>query len=246
MTIRDMKASAKTALKGRWGLAILMLFISGILTSIITSVISQIGGTTIWSYLQSGNYEDIPINQSNFLLWAANILLFPVLSTGLTWFFFDLYDRREVGVGTLFSGFKKYGPVVGANFMVSLFTMLWTLLLIVPGIIKALSYSQTLYLIKDRPELSVMDAIKESKRLMKGSKWRLFLTQLSFIGWILLPILGLIGAGIALVATDSYAPMFLLTLLSIIYFMGINLYLRPYYQTTMAAFYRDLTKNKME
>lgn len=95
----------------------------------------------------------------------------------------------------------------------SLFTFLWTLLLVVPGIIKAISYSQTLFIAIDNPEISANDAIDKSKEMMNGYKWKYFLLALSFIGWI---ILGIFTLGIGF------------------------LWIIPYISIANAKFYEDL------
>lgn len=79
--------------------------------------------------------------------------------------------------------------------------MLWTLLLIVPGIIKGLSYSMAPYILLDNPELTPMEAINKSQEMMRGHKMDLFLMQLGFVGWILLSFLTL---GIALFWVGAY------------------------------------------
>ena len=109
--------------------------------------------------------------------------------------------------------FTGYLKNVLAMFLVYVLTILWSLLLIVPGIIKGLSYSLTPYIIKDYPELSANQAIGLSVKMMKGHKAKLFWLCLSFTGWFLLSMLTL-GIGL--------------------------LWLLPYMQTTFAAFYLDI------
>ena len=103
--------------------------------------------------------------------------------------------------------------IVLGQLLMGIFIFLWSLLLIVPGIIKAYSYAMTPYILVDRPELSVRDAIRLSGRMMSGRKLDLFCLHLSFIGWMLLCILTL-GIGI--------------------------LFLSPYMMTAQAAFYQDV------
>ena len=94
---------------------------------------------------------------------------------------------------------------------------LWSLLLLIPGIIKSFAYAMTPFVLVDNPELSCYEAIKRSQELMKGNKWRYFLLALSFLGWILLGILSL----------------------------GIGLFwIIPYIETTTAAFYYDIKAQK--
>ena len=94
-----------------------------------------------------------------------------------------------------------------------LFTLLWTLLLIIPGIIAVLSYSMTFYILADDNSIGAMEAIDKSKKMMDGYKWKYFCLGLRFIGWSLLCILTL-GIGF--------------------------LWLLPYMQVSMVKFYDDI------
>lgn len=115
----------------------------------------------------------------------------------------------------LFLGFKTYGRVFGTMLLMGVYTALWSLLLVIPGIIKSYSYAMTPYLILDEPELSGDALITKSMRMMEGHKMKLFLLDLSFIGWCLLSI---ITCGIA------------------------SLWITPYMQTARAGFYEDIKR----
>lgn len=121
--------------------------------------------------------------------------------------------ERENMFGRLFAFFQDYTRAFGTAFMVALYIILWSLLLIVPGIIKAIAYSQTYYIAKDHPEYSIDQCIEASKAMMDGHKGEYFVLYLSFIGWWLL---GIITLGIGL------------------------LWVGPYMQTTFAHYYEDL------
>jgi len=110
---------------------------------------------------------------------------------------------------------KKIGVVVLSRIISSLLIFLWSLLLIIPGIIKSLAYSQIIYIIYDTPNISTMDAMIESERLMDGHKGDLFMLGFSFIGW---DLLALVTAGIA------------------------SFYVEPYKQMTYLEFYNDIKK----
>lgn len=108
---------------------------------------------------------------------------------------------------------KPYWHKTWGMFLVYLFIFLWSLLLIIPGIVKAFSYSMTPYILEEYPELSANEAIDRSRAMMKGHKFDLFWLLLSFIGWGILCFFTL-GIGI--------------------------LWLIPYMQTSVAAFYEDV------
>lgn len=107
----------------------------------------------------------------------------------------------------------KYLRIVWTGFLMTLKVFLWTLLLIIPGVIKSYAYALAPYIVVEHPEMSVGEAIAESERLMEGHKFDLFWLQLSFIGWFILCLLTL----------------------------GIGFFwLEPYCQTSIAAFYNDI------
>lgn len=115
-------------------------------------------------------------------------------------------------------GFGNWLHVVWGMVLSTIYIFLWTLLLIIPGIIKSYSYALTPYILVEHPEMSANEAIKESMRLMDGHKFDLFYLQLSFIGWAILSILSL-GLGF--------------------------FWLIPYQMTAQAAFYRDIKNEAM-
>ena len=108
---------------------------------------------------------------------------------------------QAVKIEQLFDGFKDYSRVVLTGLLQGIYIFLWTLLLIVPGIIKSLSYSQTSFILKDYPELKNNAAIELSMAMMEGHKFDYFYLMLTFIGWILLSILTL---GIGLLWVNPY------------------------------------------
>jgi len=121
---------------------------------------------------------------------------------------------------------------------------MWSLLFIIPGIIKAYSYAMTPYIMSEKPHLSVNEAITESRRIMDGNKWRLFCLDWSFVGWWLLCALplvigvaGSVGLGI-LTENPLWVLAFLPSLLPV---WAAFCFLRPYNETAWAAFYRDVS-----
>ncbi len=120
------------------------------------------------------------------------ILSLFVLPMGYSYVVSFLDDKRTVcgfKVERLFDGYKDFLRIFGTLLLESVYTMLWTLLLVVPGIIKSISYSQTSFVMKDNPELSYNAAIERSMAMMEGHKMQYFLLMLSFIGWVILAIL---------------------------------------------------------
>lgn len=121
-------------------------------------------------------------------------------------------DSSEM-VGDQFDVFNKYGRYLGGSLLVTLYTLLWMLLFIIPGIVKGYAYAMTPYVMNDRPDLDADDCIHESRMMMKGYKWKLFCLDLSFIGWAILCIFTL-GIGL--------------------------LWLQPYIEASHAKFYEEL------
>ena len=135
-------------------------------------------------------------------------------SLGLSIISLNIVRGDNVTVNNLFVGFKRFLDAFLANLINGILIALWSLLFIIPGIIKGYSYSMTYYILADNPSMTANDARKKSMDIMRGNKWRLFCLQLSFIGWLLLCVLTL---GI------------------------LTLWISPYIQTATAAFYEDIS-----
>ena len=151
--------------------------------------------------------------------WALYILLSIFLIGPFTIGFDNAFLRLLKGgendiLGNTFKiTTKDYWHKVWGNFLKDLFIFLWSLLFVIPGIIKIFSYAMTPYILEEHPELSANDAIDRSRAMMKGHKFDLFWLFLSFIGWFILAFFTL-GIGF--------------------------LWLVPYVQTSIAGFYEDV------
>ena len=180
MNAKYFRDTAWSELKGKWGQAALFTF----MYMIISGALSALG---IMDDLVGG---------------LLSIFVLLPMQYGYDISFLEYARTREnVKIEGIFYGFKNYGCVLLTGLLVGIYTFLWLLLLIVPGIIKALSYSMSFYIVKDNPELSSEECIKRSMEMMDGHKWELFCLGLSFIGWILL---GIITLGIGLIWIVPY------------------------------------------
>lgn len=126
------------------------------------------------------------------------LLLAGPITVGLNCFFVKNVqgERDELSVTTPFAeAFKNYPRKLGGSLWMILFVFLWSLLFIIPGLIKGISYSMTQYILADCPNVKATDALKLSMRMMKGHKWEYFVLGLSFLGWGLLSALtlGILG-----------------------------------------------------
>lgn len=168
---KELKAAAKEQIKGN----ILTFFGLSIIIGLILSVSSSIV--------------------------IGPLILEGPLSLGLTMFILQVVREKEGEFETGFKGFKQFVPSFVATLLISIFFILWSLLLVIPGIIAALSYSMTFFIIADNPGISGLEAIKKSKEMMKGHKAELFFLQLSFFWWGLLCVITL---GIAAIYVSPY------------------------------------------
>ena len=132
----------------------------------------------------------------------------------------------------------------------SIFIMLWTILLIVPGIIATLRYSQAFYILADDPSKGVMQCLKESKEMMKGNKAKLFCLELSFIGWCLLIYAVILVSSSIGVSMSIFMPgdvsfgisMVILALGVVIACIGVVI-LMPYIMSATTIFYEMANGN---
>ena len=183
MSRTELKNCAKQSLNGNWGTAILGVVIYMVVTSILSS-------TGVGAFVTG-------------LVAVGYISLYLVLMRGGKPSFEGCISAITENIGTKFI----------ATLLVSLYTFLWSLLFIIPGIVKSYSYAMTPYILLDRPELSPTEALKESEKMMNGHKMDLFILDLSFIGWIFLSVL---TCGVLI------------------------LYVEPYMAATKSAFYLEL------
>lgn len=170
--VKEFKAAAREQLCGKWSQAALFT-----LVYLLLAVAISVFEGSLW------NYSII-----------TTIVIIPACFSYVTAFLEDKRTGAGFNVAMLFAGYKDFLRIVGTYLLTYLYVFLWTLLLIIPGIIKSLSYSQVLFVLKDNPELSYDAAIERSMAMMDGHKLRYFWLGLTFIGWI---ILGSITFGIA-------------------------------------------------
>lgn len=226
MRASDFRAAARRALSGKWFLAVIVGLIASILGGSDSSGVEfkvNFENGSAAATAQIGGF-DIPLSPAFFAFLTYAVLavlvmalvfyvLGSVINLGYARFNLTLIDGGTPEIGDLFSYFPHFKTAFCARFLIGLYTLLWTLLLIFPGIIASYSYAMTFYILAEEPNLTAREAIARSKELMEGNRWRLFCLEFSFIGWSLLAALTF-GIG--------------------------NLWLTPYKQAARAAFYRDL------
>lgn len=185
----ELKAQAKEQLKGKvWMFFLVTLIIFAI--SFVLGLIPLVGA--IGAYI-----------------------ITPPLSVGMIMIYLNVTYGDDVDIATLFKGFNMMGKSIALFFLILIFTFLWSLLFIIPGIIKTYSYSQAFYILAENPDMTAMEALNESKAIMDGNKFDLFVLQLSFILWALL-----CGVTFGLAA----------------------IYVQPYMQLTMTNFYHNIKR----
>ena len=180
----ELRAEARVALTDKW--------VTGAVTTLVFGAVS-------------GAASYIPV--------VGTILVALPMMYGYSIVMLSVMRGGEMNIGGLFDGFNDFGRIVGTKLLQAIYTFLWTLLLVIPGIIKNYSYAMTDFILKDQPELANNAAIEKSMAMMDGNKMKLFLLDLSFIGWAILCL----------------------------FTFGIGfLFLQPYVQSAHAAFYEDL------
>ena len=188
---KQLMEQARETLKDKWGMAVGVTFIYAIITIVV------------------GSPDDIGP--------GLQILIEGPLMVGMALFFLSLNRKHEIAVSQLFAGFNDYIRSLAAYVIMTVFILLWSLLLIVPGVIAALAYSQTFFILADDKSIGARDAIRKSKAMMEGHKKKLFYLICRFLGWFLLGVLSL-GIGF--------------------------LWILPYMYVTMAKFYEEVSAPK--
>lgn len=153
------------------------------------------------------------------LYWLVGSVIFctPPMMVGYCRFNNKLVRKQEVGVGEVFEGFNVFGKSWWLAILTAIFVWLWSLLFIIPGIVKSFAYCLAPYVLSDNPNMTAREALRASIDLTNGNKGKLFYLGLSFIGWV---IVGSLTFGIA------------------------YLWIMPYMQATFAAFYNETLLEK--
>ncbi len=183
-SISEMKKVAKTQLDGKWLMTAGVLLVGTLILSAVTFTV------------------------------VGSLLLIGVIEFGVCAFMLTLTRNKNSEFGKLLSGFDRFGDACLTGILKYVYTFLWGLLFVIPGYVKNYSYSMTMYIMQDHPELSGNEAITKSREMMNGHKFDLFVLDLTFLGWY---ILGAMTFGILLI-----------------------FYVFPYHQATRANFYEQL------
>ncbi|MCM1395786.1 MAG: DUF975 family protein [Corallococcus sp.] len=169
-----------------------------------------------WNRLADGNYgKSLGASFLGAVIGSAGwFFTSGSMTYGVDNYFAAQQRGDETEFTDIFDGFGRYGNTLLGGLLQSIFIALWSILLVIPGIIKTYAYSVTFYVMKDF-DLGATEAITKSRELMDGYKWKLFKLELSFIGWYLLSAITF-GIG--------------------------SIFLAPYVRATMAEFYAELLK----
>ena len=223
MTYSDYRRVARENLQGNWPLSIGVCAIACILGGM------SVGGSFIpeFSFRVDGqdisNINDLlnlitPAAFSAFglgsLLALTSLVIGGTIELGFAQYLLKQYNHANFELHDLFSRFDRFGQGFAQKFLRGLYTILWSFLFVIPGIVKSYAYAMTPFIMAENPEMSASEAITASKELMDGHKGELFTLDLTFIGWGLLAALTL-NLG--------------------------HLALNPYHNAAYAAFYKDLT-----
>lgn len=178
MSNSELRAKAREQLKGifteNWLLAIVVLLIQ----AAILGAAATVGG-------------------------IGTIIVTGALSVGVAGLFLSLARGKEsIELGDMFKGFSNdFGGNLLLGLLYTLFIALWSLLFVIPGIVKSYSYAMCFYIKNDHPDYDWKQCIDKSREMMSGNKWKLFCLDLSFIGWY---IVGALCLGIGTLWVDAY------------------------------------------
>lgn len=214
MDERNFRARAREVLKDNWGISVGAAALAYLLGGLLTggSFLPDFQGNMAELLKISFEAPGFTVTISN-LLGLLGFITGGAVQLGYIKFLLSQHDGQPYEIKDLFSQFHRFSDGFVQLFLRMLYTILWTLVFIIPGIIASYSYAMTPFLMAEDPALRPSEAIRLSKDMMNGHKGELFALDLSFIGWGILSVLSLnIG----------------------------NLWLNPYRNAAYAAFYREL------
>lgn len=227
MEYSKLRARARANLRGHWGVSVAAAFVAAIFAASVAA-----SSASFNLNIDAEVLERLPETVAAFFtavmaffastgstLNFVQLILGGVIQLGYCKFLLKQHDGQEYAVKDLFSQFDRFGVGFLQRLLRNLYTFLWGLLLLIPGIVKSYSYAMTPFILADHPEMTAKQAIEASKEMMDGYKGDLFVLELTFLGWDLLCILTL-GIG--------------------------SLWLTPYKAAAEAAFYRELLAQRRE
>ena len=161
----ELKTNAKAQIQGKIGVLFLITLVIGVISFAAGYVLGL-----------------IPVVGS----LLASVIVTPAFTLSIYRIYLDLIQGNTPAVKDSFSGFDDFWSAFKLTFLVGLFTFLWSLLFVIPGIVKSYSYSMSFYILAENKGKPALECIRESKEMTDGHKMDLFVLSLSFIGWLLL------------------------------------------------------------
>lgn len=256
---KEFRRKGLDALRGNWPTAVLTGFVASLLSACVmqSSSVSRFKFEEYYSETEINNFFNSAFGEA-FLVLAvifaivcfAYAICIAIISgaarLGYATYNLNLVDGKPAKFEDLFGKMNRKWNGFCMNFFMNLYIFLWTLLLVVPGIIKSFAYAMTPYILAEHPEMTANEAIGESISLMHGHKWRLFKLHLSFIGWGFLVALPPCIVFLPVLFSDAPLSKAIIAMLFAIPLSAGNLFLRPYTEAAQAAFYRSLVPAKDE
>jgi len=222
---------AREALKGRWGLAVGTFFVYTVIQ----------GATSTPEHILPDAFALIV--GAAALVWL--IFVYGPLALGAATFSLAIARNDKPKFSLLFAGFKQnYWKSIGLLLFMLVLVILGMILFVVPGIIVALMLALSFFILRDNPGIDVIDALKKSRKMMVGYKWKLFGLVLIFIGLMLLVASPFTFAILAIFDIVVGIPFLLLPSILVLAIGWLFLY--PFMQITFAKFYEDVKANNTD
>ena len=182
----DYRSMARRALKNFWWLAVGVTLLATVLGGGTSSLTVSFQNSNVSQY-----YPETVRRFAHVLVPVASVLamgqfvLRGSISIGHDRFCLKLVDGEQAQFEDLFSAFDIFGNAFVLNLLITLKVFAWSLLFVIPGIVKAYAYSMAYYIKLDHPDYGWNACITASRQMMDGHKWEKFVLDLSFLGWII-------------------------------------------------------------
>lgn len=200
---KEIRRAAREALRRKWLISTIAAVIAAVFSGLymgtgrINTSIFHTKFDNILTVIQESSPVLSPFIYVIFLIgfiwicvpYMISFLFGTIIEAGYDRFNLDLIDGKKPDVLTLLSFFSHWGKALAMGVLRWLFIFFRFVLLFVPGIIALYSYSMSTYILIENPNISAKEALRRSKEMMKGNKFRLFCLQCSFIGWTILSVL---------------------------------------------------------
>ncbi|HJB24482.1 MAG TPA: DUF975 family protein [Candidatus Jeotgalibaca pullicola] len=251
---KEIRLIGRENLRGNYLISIGNMFLISFFSFLVQSLLSRLFGVPGLPLDYTSSYMPAGGEWRQTIVTLIVSFISALLALGFTWGFLDIQDGERMTVGHLFLPFKEnFLKAVGFSFLKQLLIVLWTLLFIIPGILKSYSWAMAEYVFYDHRDLPNKMILDESEQLMRGNRWKLFKLDFYYFIFYFIPVAIFIGGILYFMFVGGNEPSYGFALLAwlllayvavIVFTLVCAFIIEPRRNSAHAAFYLELVERE--